>query len=470
MTRAVFLLFFFNVSLALFAQRQIDIEKVVVGEISFLGNKVTKNKIIARELEFSKGDTLSTTELDRLIELSRQNMRNLSIFNFVEVEKTAIQIPDGIKMNIQFIFTECWYLLPYPKIEFADRNFNSWYETSNWKRVSIGGDIKHNNFRGRLEQLNLTLYFGYNQQFGIAYQIPYLTKKQNFGIGFDFAYIRKREVAYETENDKPNYYFLSNKIAQKSIRVGGKLLYRYGFRNLHTLYLSWNSDRFNDSVFVLNPDFMHRPDKKNDYFTASYVFRNDYRDDKPYPLKGHYLELELTKIGLGILTSEPNFFYAKTTADWYHHLGGRWYWASNLTAKISDGNKQPYYLMQGLGFGNDFVRSYELYVVDGKSYGLNKNNLKYNIVKPKVRKMNFLKSEKFSKIHYALYGNLFFDAAYVVNSDKKQHSRLQNKLIYGGGIGFDVVTYYDLVFRFEYAINMFGNGGLYIHFVAPISE
>ena len=192
MTRAVLLLFFFNVSFALFAQQQVDTEKVVVGEILFSGNKVTKNKIIARELEFSKGDTLSIAELDRLIELSRQNMLNRSIFNFVEVEKTAVQTPDGIKMNIQFIFTERWYLWPYPKIEFADRNFNSWYETSDWKRVSVGGDIKHNNFRGRLEQLNLTLYFGYNKQLGVAYQIPYLTKKQDFGIGFEFAYIRKR--------------------------------------------------------------------------------------------------------------------------------------------------------------------------------------------------------------------------------------------------------------------------------------
>lgn len=470
MMRTVFLLYFFCISLLLFSQERAlnNTQKVVVSNISFSGNKVTKDKIISRELEFSKYDTISLSELDRLIELSRQNLLNRSIFNFVEVEKTVTQKGDEPKVDVAFTFTERWYLWPYPRIEFADRNFNSWYETGDWKRVSIGGDIKHHNFRGRLEQLDLTLFAGYNQQFGIAYQIPYLTKKQNVGIGFEFAYIQKREIAYKTENDKLNYYYSPNKLAQKSFRIGGKLLCRRVFRNSHALNLRWNSDWFSDSVFVLNPEFMLKKNKKIDYFVLSYNYKHDYRDNKPYPLDGYYLELELTKIGLGILNSEPDFFYAKTTADYYTSLGGRWYWASNLTAKISDGNKQPYYLMQGLGFRNDFVRSFELYVVDGTSYGLNKNNLKYTIVKPKVRKMSFLKSEKFNKIHYALYGNLFFDAAYVHNRDKEQHSRLQNKFIYGGGIGFDFVTYYDLVFRFEYAVNMFGNGGLYLHFVAPI--
>lgn len=32
---------------------------------------------------------------------------------------------------------------------------------------------------------------------------------------------------------------------------------------------------------------------------------------------------------------------------------------------------------------------------------------------------------------------------------------MQNQLIYGGGIGLDFVTYYDMVFRLEYGINKF---------------
>ena len=47
-------------------------------------------------------------------------------------------------------------------------------------------------------------------------------------------------------------------------------------------------------------------------------------------------------------------------------------------------------------------------------------------------------------------------------------SFLDNKFIYGTGMGLDFVTYYDKVLRLEYGINDMGETGLFIHFVAPI--
>jgi len=38
-----------------------------------------------------------------------------------------------------------------------------------------------------------------------------------------------------------------------------------------------------------------------------------------------------------------------------------------------------------------------------------------------------------------------------------------NKLMYTWGAGFDVVSIYDLVFRFEYSFNQLGENGLYLH-------
>ena len=45
---------------------------------------------------------------------------------------------------------------------------------------------------------------------------------------------------------------------------------------------------------------------------------------------------------------------------------------------------------------------------------------------------------------------------------------LDNKFIFGTGIGLDFVTYYDKVLRLEYGVNDMGETGLFIHFVAPI--
>jgi hemolysin activation/secretion protein len=94
--------------------------------------------------------------------------------------------------------------------------------------------------------------------------------------------------------------------------------------------------------------------------------------------------------------------------------------------------------------------------------------LKYSLLAPRNGKLPWIKTEKFNKIHYAIYLNLLFDAGYVHNNIYNPTSRLQNKLIYGTGLGLDLVTYYDLVFRLEYSVNQFGEKGVYLHFMAPI--
>jgi len=114
------------------------------------------------------------------------------------------------------------------------------------------------------------------------------------------------------------------------------------------------------------------------------------------------------------------------------------------------------------------VRTYELYVVDAMNFALMKNNLKFAILNPVTRYLPLIKNERFGKIHFALYANLFFDCAYSWKIPKETSSYLDNKFIFGTGIGIDFVTYYDKVIRFEYGVNDMGETGLFIHFVAPI--
>jgi hypothetical protein len=176
----------------------------------------------------------------------------------------------------------------------------------------------------------------------------------------------------------------------------------------------------------------------------------------------------MEKIGLGAFETSPDVFYAKITTDWYQPIKGRWYWASNLTMKMSAGQDVPYFLNQGLGYKNDYVRTYELYVIDAMNFALVKNNLKYAILNPVTRYIPFIKNERFGKIHFALYANVFFDCAYSWKMPENPTSFLDNKFIFGTGIGLDFVTYYDKVLRLEYGINDMGETGLFIHFVAPI--
>lgn len=436
---------------------------IIVSDIVIEGNNITKTPIILKELTFSIGDTISISEWEKELRLSRENIQNTTLFNFVDVECINDEnSPDNIEVKVKV--TERWYLWVYPYISYADRNINSWYEADDLRRFSYGFDLEHRNFMGLKHSVRLTCIAGYNQNYGLTYDMPYLFKKYNFGLKAGVAYKRDKEVAYITKNNKITYYNGGEEFAKQTAGLFVEPYYRFGHRNKLFLNISYNDTYFHDTLSTLNHDFV----KHLQYFSLLMTFKNDYRDEQNYPLSGHYFELMLEKIGLGVFETSPDVFYGKITADWYQPIKGRWYWASNLTVKMSDDYDAPYFMNQGLGYKNDYVRTYELYVVDAMNFALMKNNLKFAILNPVTRYLPLIKNERFGKIHFALYANLFFDCAYSWKIPKETASYLDNKFIFGTGIGIDFVTYYDKVIRFEYGVNDMGETGLFIHFVAPI--
>lgn len=440
---------------------------VVIGDISLKGNNITRDRIIMREMELSEGDTLNMHAFCRLAMQSRSNLLNRGLFNFVTVDTTMANGNHPI-INLEYSFIERWYVWPMPIFELADRNFNSWLDSKDWSRVNYGVFITHNNFRGRMEKLKLLLRAGYNQNFMLRYEIPYLTHKQDLGMGVWIGHSRSREIPYAISNDKLVFYKNELGYARNDLYANLLITYRKGYRNLHTFMFGFERYNYADTLLDLNSDFTVNRSLKATYLNFYYQFKHDRRDYLPYPLSGHYFDVEFMKRGLGFPDKKPDFYYIRTTFDVYTPIANRWFWATNLTAKISGGGEQPFHMRRGLGYGNDFVRSYELYVIDGESFGLMKNNIKFAVLTPRVTNINFLPTERFSKIHYAIYANIFFDGGYVSSDKPWPDSRMQNKLIYGTGIGLDFVTYYDMVFRIEYGINMFNETGFFLHFVAPI--
>ena len=75
---------------------------------------------------------------------------------------------------------------------------------------------------------------------------------------------------------------------------------------------------------------------------------------------------------------------------------------------------------------------------------------------------------KFSTIPYAFYLNVYADGGYAKDDAFKRNNSLNNSFQFGYGAGIDFVTYYDLVFRFEYSFNKLGESGFFLHFTSPI--
>ncbi len=452
-------------SLELKSQEQNDF--VVTDQILINGNKTTHRDIILRETTFQEGDTILRSQMSKHFKESRQNLINTSLFNFADVIPVE-QSPKPNHINVAIILTERWYIWPIPYIRIADRNFTAYFEEGKIDRLSFGGDIIHRNFLGRQHFIDLTLIFGYNQNYGILYEIPYLTRKKKLGISFSLNYLQAKEYIYQIENDKVKYFHSPSGAAQAGVIAKITPCLRFGHHDKLSLTMSYHDLDFNDSLAFLNSDFINDESTRFQYFSLSAVFKHDYRDVFAYPLNGYYAEIELTKKGLGIMKNSVDFYYAKLTLDRYFSLGGRWYWASNLTTRLASTATPPIFINRALGYDNDIVRTYELYVIDAQNFTIFKNNLKFEIYKKAEGHINGINNDSFGKYFLAFYANLFCDFAYTWHGNDTPKSKLYNELLFGTGLGIDVVTYYDRVFRFEYGFNALGEGCFSIHLVAPI--
>lgn len=445
-----------------------DTSRVVVGNIIFQGNQITKDRIVLRELVFHQGDTLTLKVLGEKMKQSRQNLLNRSIFNFVEMD-TIFKPGTGLcVVDVRISMLERWYIWPMPILELADRNLNSWWETKDFRKINAGFFLTYDNFRGRLEKLKLLLRAGYDQNYYLEYEIPYLNRAQNFGIGLQLGHSRSREIAYLTEQNKQRFFRSEEGYARTEWYARVKMILRRNIHNTHEFSIGYEDTKFSDSALTLNPNFLDDVSGRFHAVHLNYFFKHDFRDSKPYPLSGHYADIELHQYGLGLTADDRSISTAKFTFDIYRPISRRWFWAANLTAKTANRGFQPYFLQRGLGYGNDFVRSFEVFVVDGQSFALAKSNLKFALVTPRKTKLPLIKSEKFSKLHYAAYLNLLLDAGYVNQRNPEPLNNMQNTWLVGTGLGLDVVTYYDIVWRFECTVNRYQKPGFFVHFVAPI--
>ena len=74
-----------------------------------------------------------------------------------------------------------------------------------------------------------------------------------------------------------------------------------------------------------------------------------------------------------------------------------------------------------------------------------------------------IKSKAYTRVPFKFYIKGYADVGYVYNGANSIANSLNNKLMYTGGIGLDVVSIYDIVFRIEYSFNQFRQGGIFVH-------
>ncbi len=434
-------------------------------EIIIIGNKLTRPAVVFRELTFHIGDTLDPLGFQNYFMRSEDNLMNTSLFNSAHI---SYLLNDQKEMTVYIILAERWYVFPFPIFEIVDRNFNEWWRTKDFSKINYGGVITWNNFRGRNETIGMTLRFGYTQRVSFFYSVPFISKKQKSGLSFAFAFSRNHETAFENYRNDLVYYKDVNRFTRKEISGSVQYTYRKGLYQTHIMEAGYKHADVLDTIVRLNPDFFSTGKTKEKYFTLRYIYKEEHRDLVAYPLQGYYFDVEIAKVGFNALQDDISFSYLASSYKRYWKLGKKFYFSSSLNEKISDSNPQPFYNIGGLGFGSNYLRGYEYYVVLGQKYALLKTNLKFALLPTHSFHAGFVPLEKFATVPYAFYLNLYADAGYAEDRQYQRFNSLSNSWLYSGGAGIDLVTYYDLVFRLEYSINKFGESGIFLHFSAPI--
>lgn len=429
---------------------------VVVRDIIISGNKVTRPYIISREVPVKKGGKYAISTILSSITEARKNLMNSGLFIDVAADFNH-WVNDSIDIVVDV--KERWYYFPVPYFDPVDRNLNVWIKDYNadLSRVNYGLKFIANNVSGRNDKINIWLLTGYSRQIVLNYNAPNFDRSLKNGIVLDFLFAQNKELNYGTENNKQLFYKNYREFVTDRLRVGIGYSHREGYIKRHNVRLSYNIIRINDSILERNPNYFGNQSKRAAFPELHYQYQDFDLNYIPYPTKGFMWEVGFKKRGF---TKVMNLweFSGRTGAYW--ELSPKYFFSTESFANIKLPLDQPFYNRNLLGYGSLFLRGLENYVVDGTASLANKATFSREIWRPSLN--TGLKSRSYRVIPFRFYAKVYGDVGYAYSKNLPGVNPLNNKLLYSGGAGIDVVSIYDAVISFEYSFNQLGQKGLFL--------
>lgn len=436
---------------------------VQVNNIIVAGNKLTKKTIILRELGVKPGDVVQEGHLAEIYEKDKRKLFNLHLFHTVHIYSLSA---GENKVDVLVDVVERWFTFPIPIFRLSDRNFNEWWENYNhdFSRVNYGLKLNKYNLWGRNHTLILTAQFGFQRRFELLYRVPYINKKQKQGLIFQMDYIEAKNVADSTVNHKLDY-FEYTEILRKTKGIGLTYTYRNNFYNQHKVKYEVRQTNILDTLRDLNPNYLGKDRTRQTFDALTYEFTSDHRDVVAYPLRGNILSFYVEKSGVG-MHRDLNKIEGYTSFAGFRDLK-KGFFLSNLSfLYLSTPDDIPYFNYGAMGYSKIFVRGFEVYVIEGAQYFLNKTTLKKRIFS-RIWDLDLWSMDKFNYFPVAIYLKAYADWGYVNNysaySENAINTALSDKFLGGAGAGIDFVTAYDFVLRVEYSFTSQRTNGFFLH-------
>jgi len=219
-----------------------------------------------------------------------------------------------------------------------------------------------------------------------------------------------------------------------------------------------------DTIAELNPNYFLNGNNRQQYFALNYNFASDHRDFVGYPLKGYRWEASFSKMGLWVF-DDLDMFRVRGEFARYSDLGKGFYYAGVVRGMASSPGLQPYANLSGLGYAQVWIRGYELDAIEGQAFLMQQNTLRKRLFAREFDLSRFVPIDQFNTLPLAVYVKAYYDHGYLWNDlPYLREQTLDNRYLFGYGLGVDIVSFYDFVFRVEHSWKHTGDRGIFFHF------
>ena len=259
--------------------------QVRVGRVLIVGNEITRDKVIRREIRLSEGDLFDSSKLRR----SRQRLGNLGFFEEVKLDTRRRPEEDLVDLEVRVK-------------EQPTGAFTAGAGYSSTQSVIGTASIRQNNLFGRGQRLSLTAALSsISADFTLSFTEPYFLDSQ-YTLGLE-AY--NRSFDYDTFDSQETGAGL-----RFSRPIGEYLRVGVGYR-----YEDINITNVADDASQRIQDLAGR--STSSVITPSLTW--DTRDNALNPSRGFYNLLSVDFAG-GPLGAENKFYKAVGETNWYYPL------------------------------------------------------------------------------------------------------------------------------------------------------
>lgn len=462
----------FCIFLAHFLIAQDHVKYIKIAKITLKGYRKTSRETILRELDFKEGDSILISKMQERFMLNQQMLLNSTLFSVAEINIGEWDYEQH-QVEIVVKLVERWFIWPFGWVDLADRNFNVWWNEKNrdLRRLNYQLGLDWNNFTGHRDELKMSTAFGFGRKYELQYKIPGFNHRKTVGATVNVYYNKNKEIWYDTRNDSLQFYRNEEAPQIRRFRTTASLTYRPKLRTIHQLQIGYFHNTItNDVAKDRNPDFFLEGRTTQRYFSANYKYTKDRRDNRFYTQHGSFFTTTIEKNGLFSRNHEDvNALYLHLLFAKYTHIYGDIvnYEGIIKVRKELTGNKQPYFNQRALGYQNDYLRGFESYVIDGQNFVYFKNSIRYLLFKKKVDLGTSVPAAA-QYLPIKIWLTFNNDFGYVKNPSNSADNVLPNKLLWGRGLGVNLLLYQASYFQFELSQNYFKKVGFYFHIVTPL--